>query len=30
MATYCPQWFCAVGKTPAQYIIYKDWNRHAD
>jgi (S)-ureidoglycine aminohydrolase len=30
MARYCPQWFCAVGKTPAQYIIYKDWNRHAD
>jgi (S)-ureidoglycine aminohydrolase len=30
MAPYCPQWFCAVGKTPAQYIIYKDWNRHAD
>jgi (S)-ureidoglycine aminohydrolase len=30
MAPYCPQWFCAVGKTPAEYIIYKDWNRHAD
>jgi len=30
MAPYCPQWFCAVGKVPAQYIIYKDWNRHAD
>jgi len=30
MAPYCPQWFCAVGKTPAQYLIYKDWNRHAD
>jgi (S)-ureidoglycine aminohydrolase len=30
MAPYCPQWFCAVGKTPAQYIIYKDWNRNAD
>lgn len=30
MGPYCPQWFCAVGKTPAQYIIYKDWNRHAD
>ena len=30
MAPYCPQWFCAVGKTPAHYIIYKDWNRHAD
>jgi (S)-ureidoglycine aminohydrolase len=30
MAPYCPQWFCAVGKTPAQYLIYKDWNRDAD
>jgi (S)-ureidoglycine aminohydrolase len=30
MAPYCPQWFCAVGKTPAQYLIYKDWNRYAD
>ncbi len=28
MASYCPQWFCAVGKTPAKYLIYKDWNRH--
>ena len=28
MAPYCPQWFCAVGKTPAKYLIYKDWNRH--
>jgi (S)-ureidoglycine aminohydrolase len=30
MAPYCPQWFCAVGKAPAHYLIYKDWNRHAD
>ncbi len=30
MAPYCPQWFCAVGKTPAHYLIYKDWNRYAD
>jgi (S)-ureidoglycine aminohydrolase len=30
MAPYCPQWFCAVGKTPAEYLIYKDWNRRAD
>jgi (S)-ureidoglycine aminohydrolase len=30
MSPYCPQWFCAVGKTAAQYLIYKDWNRHAD
>ena len=28
MAPYCPQWFAAVGKTPAKYLIYKDWNRH--
>jgi (S)-ureidoglycine aminohydrolase len=28
MAPFCPQWFGAVGKTPAKYIIYKDWNRH--
>lgn len=27
MAPYCPQWFGAIGKTPAKYIIYKDWNR---
>jgi (S)-ureidoglycine aminohydrolase len=28
MAPWCPQWFGAIGKTPAKYIIYKDWNRH--
>ena len=28
MAPYCPQWFGAIGKTPARYLIYKDWNRH--
>jgi len=28
MAPYCPQWFGALGKAPAKYIIYKDWNRH--
>ncbi|MBA2353989.1 MAG: (S)-ureidoglycine aminohydrolase [Acidobacteria bacterium] len=28
MAPYCPQWFGAVGRTPAKYLIYKDWNRH--
>jgi (S)-ureidoglycine aminohydrolase len=27
MAPYCPQWFGALGKTPARYLIYKDWNR---
>jgi glyoxylate utilization-related uncharacterized protein len=24
---YCPQWFGAIGKAPAKYLIYKDWNR---
>jgi (S)-ureidoglycine aminohydrolase len=28
MAPFCPQWFGALGKTPAKYLIYKDWNRH--
>lgn len=28
MAPYCPQWFGAIGKVPARYLIYKDWNRH--
>jgi len=28
MAPYCPQWFGALGNTPAKYLIYKDWNRH--
>jgi (S)-ureidoglycine aminohydrolase len=27
MAPYCPQWFGALGKTLAKYLIYKDWNR---
>jgi (S)-ureidoglycine aminohydrolase len=27
MAAYCPQWFVAMGKTPAQYVYYKDINR---
>jgi (S)-ureidoglycine aminohydrolase len=27
MAPYCPQWFTAVGDTPASYIYYKDVNR---
>ena len=27
MAPWCPQWFAALGKTPAKYLIYKDWNR---
>jgi len=28
MAPYCPQWFGALGKAPARYLLYKDWNRH--
>lgn len=28
MAPYCPQWFGALGKIPAKYLIYKDFNRH--
>jgi (S)-ureidoglycine aminohydrolase len=27
MAPYCPQWFTAMGKTPARYLYYKDINR---
>lgn len=27
MASYCPQWFVAMGKTPATYIYYKDIHR---
>lgn len=27
MAPYCPQWFVAMGKTPASYICYADVNR---
>jgi (S)-ureidoglycine aminohydrolase len=28
MAPYCPQWFGALGKRPAKYLIYKNTNRH--
>jgi (S)-ureidoglycine aminohydrolase len=28
MAPFCPQWFGAIGKTSAKYLIYKDFNRH--
>jgi (S)-ureidoglycine aminohydrolase len=28
MAPFCPQWFGALGKQAAKYLIYKDWNRH--
>jgi (S)-ureidoglycine aminohydrolase len=27
MAPYCPQWFAAIGKSPARYLYYKDVNR---
>jgi (S)-ureidoglycine aminohydrolase len=27
MSPYCPQWFVAMGKTPASTIYYKDVNR---
>lgn len=29
MGPYCPQWFVAMGKTPASYLYYKDVNRAA-
>lgn len=28
MGPFCLQWFGALGKTPAKYLLYKDWNRH--
>ena len=28
MGPWCPQWFGALGKKAAKYLIYKDWNRH--
>jgi hypothetical protein len=27
MAPCCPQWFAAIGETPARYFYYKDINR---
>jgi (S)-ureidoglycine aminohydrolase len=27
MGPYCAQWFGAIGKTNARYLIYKNWNR---
>ena len=27
MASFCPQWFAATGKTPSRYLYYKDVNR---
>jgi (S)-ureidoglycine aminohydrolase len=29
MGPYCPQWFVAMGKTPASYLYFKDVNRPA-
>ena len=29
MAPFCPQWFVAMGKTPASYVYYKNVNRTA-
>lgn len=28
MGPWCPQWFGAIGKSSAKYLIYKNWNRH--
>jgi (S)-ureidoglycine aminohydrolase len=28
MGPWCPQWFGAIGKSPAKYLIYKDFHRH--
>jgi len=28
MGPWCSQWFGAIGKVPAKYLIYKNWNRH--
>ena len=27
MGSYCPQWFGAIGRGNARYLIYKNWNR---
>jgi (S)-ureidoglycine aminohydrolase len=27
MGPYCPQWFGAIGRRKARYLIYKNWNR---
>ncbi len=27
MGPWCPQWFGAIGRVPAKYLIYKNWNR---
>ena len=27
MGPYCPQWFGAISRSNARYLIYEDWNR---
>jgi (S)-ureidoglycine aminohydrolase len=27
MGPFCPQWFGAIGRENARYLIYKNWNR---
>ena len=27
MAPFCPQWCACFGKSPARYLLYKNWNR---
>src|SRR5262249_21930554 len=27
-AAWCPPWVGAIGQKTAEYLIYKDWNRH--
>lgn len=27
MGPFCPQWFGAIGRSNARYLIYKNWNR---
>lgn len=27
MGPFCPQWFGAIGRKNARYLIYKNWNR---
>ena len=27
MGPFCPQWFGAIGRNNARYLIYKNWNR---
>jgi (S)-ureidoglycine aminohydrolase len=27
MASFCPQWYVAMGDVPSGYIYYKDVNR---